>query len=308
MTFSSILVLTAFLVFALLTPSQSQAQQMYGLFMIVKGEVTFQNPNVQKEKAKVGSKVFEGATISTEKDSRAKIVMSDRNVFNLSPDSKLTIQKYENAGAGKKNVSMSLEEGKVRVNVEQKYNGNSEKFLLKTPTVTAGVRGTQFLAAYNSMTKVSQVVTFKGSVTMTSFAANGQPLSTVIVEKGQSSTAGANQPPETPKALPKDEIKELDRSSSSAGASEKKSEQASGSGEGIDSKDKNEKEEPKLTNTKDLDTDTAKEIKVINGEGVNSAPLQPPPYVPINVPVTPDTVKNPVQQKNTNTKVIIHVQ
>ncbi len=274
---------------SILYPSISKAQQMYGLFMIVKGDVTYKNPNSPSEKAKVGAKVFEGAMITTEKDSRAKIVMADRNVFNLSPESKLTIQKYENSD-GKKNVSMSLQEGKVRVNVEQKYDGAKEKFLLKTPTVVAGVRGTQFLAGYDSSSKTSQVTTFKGAVAMTSFSSNGQPISTVRVEKGQTSSAQLNRPPDAPKTVPAQELKDLDRATASSGT-EKKSDQANSGG-------------TKLASSKEVDTDMAKEIKPIAGETSKGevAILLPP------APPPPPPPPPPVPRQFLKTAVIINVQ
>lgn len=272
-----------------LLPFFSQAQQMYGLFMIVKGDVTFQNPNAQPEKAKVGAKVFEGASIKSEKDSRAKIVMSDRNVFNLSPESKLVIQKYD-ATPGKKAVSLNLEEGKVRVNVEQKYDGAKEKFLLKTPTVVAGVRGTQFLGSYASATKTSQITTFQGSVAMTSFNSAGQPLGGVRVEKGQTSSAAPNQAPQAPKFVPKQELKDLEKSTASTG-----SEQKSG----------DSKKEVKLgSGGQDTGGDLAKEIKVAAGDKTGgSSPVliyNPPPKPPIINPPPP-------RPPPPNTKITINV-
>lgn len=279
---------TAALSLALILPSLSIAQQqMYGLFMIVKGDVSFQNPNQPAQKAKVGAKVFEGATIKSEKDSRAKIVMADRNVFNISPETKLTIQKYD-ATPGKKAVSLTLDEGKVRVNVEQKYDGNKEKFLLKTPTVVAGVRGTQFLGSYSSATKVSQMTAFQGTVTMTSFNAAGQPLGTVRVEKGQTSSASFNQAPEAPKFVPKQELKNLEKSTASTG-----SESGTG-GNGT----------AKIGTGGAADADTAKEIKLPladkGGPGTDNPPPLPPkppepppkrPDIRVEVPVLPPNTK-----------------
>lgn len=275
---------------ALSLPQISNAQQMYGLFMIVKGDVTFQNPNSPAEKAKVGAKVFEGATIKSEKDSRAKIVMADRNVFNLSPESKLTIQKYD-ATAGKKNVSVNLDEGKVRVNVEQKYDGAKEKFLLKTPTVVAGVRGTQFLGSYSSASKTSQVTAFQGNVAMTSFNSAGQPLGTVRVGKGQTSTAGANQAPSAPQFVPKQELKNLEKSTAAAGSDQSSSGETKKIGSG---------------GNQDTGTENAKDIKVAATDKTGntntmivfvSPELPKPPPTPTVAPVLPP-----------NTKVTINVR
>lgn len=267
-------------------PHFSQAQQMYGLFMIVKGDVSFQNPNTPAQKAKVGAKVFEGAVIKSEKDSRAKIVMADRNVFNISPESKMTIQKYD-ATPGKKTVSLTLEEGKVRVNVEQKYDGNKEKFLLKTPTVVAGVRGTQFLGSYASATKTSQMTSFQGTVAMTSFNAAGQPLGSVRVEKGQASTANFNQAPQAPIFVPKQELRALDKATASTGADAN-----SGSGG-----------TRKIGTGGAADAESAKEIKVAQSDkgGPTAPPLRwDPPTGPVPHVYVPPTLPK-------NTKVTINV-
>lgn len=272
---------------ALFLPQISNAQQMYGLFMIVKGDVTFQNPNSPAEKAKVGAKVFEGAVIKSEKDSRAKIVMADRNVFNLSPDSKLTIQKYD-ATPGRKAVSVNLDEGKVRVNVEQKYDGTKEKFLLKTPTVVAGVRGTQFLGSYSSTNKTSQVTAFQGNVAMTSFNSAGQPLGTVRVGKGQTSSAGANQAPSAPQFVPKQELKNLEKSTTAAGNEQNSSGETKKIGAG---------------SNQDTGADNAKDIKVATTDKTGNTntmivfispelPKQPPapPVAPVLPPNTKVTI------------------
>lgn len=278
------------LVFLLAHFSQAE-QQMYGLFMIVKGDVTFQNPNSPVERAKVGAKVFEGASIKSTKNSRAKIVMADRNVFNLAPESRITIQKYDTT-PGKKNVSLNLYEGKVRVNVEQKYDGAKEKFLLKTPTVVAGVRGTQFLGSYHSTTKTSQITTFQGMVAMTSFSSARQPLGTVRVSKGQTSSADFNQAPQTPAFVPKQELKDLDKSTASAGA---------------EPTDSSSRETHKAGgNPQDTGIESVQEIKVSAAEKTGNTPSpivtfqgpQPLPKPPLPPPPPP------LPQ---NTKVTINV-
>ncbi|MEQ1724275.1 MAG: hypothetical protein ABL930_13980, partial [Pseudobdellovibrio sp.] len=67
-----------------------------GVFMVVKGKVKVENAKASIE-AKVGTKVQEGDTIITEKDSRAKIVMSDRNIINVSPSTTFKLDKYSNS-------------------------------------------------------------------------------------------------------------------------------------------------------------------------------------------------------------------
>ncbi|MES2802123.1 MAG: hypothetical protein V4654_06495, partial [Bdellovibrionota bacterium] len=76
--------------------SQAFAEEAYGLLMIVKGQVQVVKMKTQAVGAKVGSKVYPLDTIITGKDSRAKIVMSDRNIINVLPETKLRIDQYIN--------------------------------------------------------------------------------------------------------------------------------------------------------------------------------------------------------------------
>lgn len=207
----------------------AQAEKMYGVFMVVKGKVQIQNGAGKNTDAKVGTKIYEGESVVTVVDARAKIVMADRNVLNVSPETTLKIAKYEN-GKDSKNVELDLSKGKVRTNVEQTYDGEKSKFEIKTPTAVAGVRGTQFMMGFDG--KNTSVVTFKGSVTLATLGPNRQPAGApVTVNKGETSTVSSGKAPTAPKALPKEEMKKFEGEStvtvsggsSSTGASEQKS-------------------------------------------------------------------------------------
>lgn len=197
---------------ALGAPAAAWAQSLHGVFMVVKGDVQILKEGAAPEKAKVGSKIHPGQTVATGADSRAKIVMSDRNVVNVSPDTKLLIEKYENdPKKGTKDVEMKLIEGKVRNNVEQKYDGEKSKFIIKTPTAVAGVRGTQFMTSFSPRTGMTQIVTMKGAVSFSSLGKNGLPVGPpVMVNKGETASAAAGAPPEPPKPMPKEDLQKVD--------------------------------------------------------------------------------------------------
>ncbi len=209
------------------------AENQHGLFMVVKGDVKITSGSKAPFPVKVGSKVVVGDLITTGKDSRAKIVMADRNVINISPDSRMQIAKYANDAAnGTKNVEIKLDQGKIRNNVEQSYDGEKSKFILKTPTAVAGVRGTQFVTSFDSKTQKTQIVTMKGQVTFSSVL-NGRVVGTpVTVNKGESTTSSAGAPPEPPKAMPKNELKEIDKESTAANKTKSETVADNGKGDG----------------------------------------------------------------------------
>lgn len=185
--------------------------------MVIKGEVNFKSVNQEKLKAKVGDKVFPGDVVETGIESRAKIVMSDRNVINISPQTKLEIQKYENNGKDK-NVEMNLLQGKVRNNVEQKYDDDKNKFLVKTPTAVAGVRGTQFVTGYDPETKITSVVTLRGAVSLAPVTVTAGAAKPVIINKGETTNMAPGSNPEAPKPMPKEDLKKIDQESSVSAA------------------------------------------------------------------------------------------
>jgi hypothetical protein len=289
------------------------AEPMYGILMVVKGTVKVQTTSKQISNAKVGSKVQEGDSVITEADSRAKIVMSDRNVINLNPDTQIVIAKYENdAASGKKNVELNLLKGKVRNNVEQTYDGEKNKFLIKTPTAVAGVRGTQFLAGFNPQTQMTSIVTFKGSVSLASIGANGKMIgSPVMVKKGEMTQSAPNTAPEAPKILPKEDMKKMD-GDSTASMQNKETNTTSGDQKREVASDGAGTQEPAslapqaapMVDSKDMDTGMAKEIK-----DVRAPNLAPPTAVTGPTPppksATDSLVKGIVRDAAGKTKVIV---
>lgn len=202
-------------VVTLLLSAPTWAADVHGVLQVVKGDVQIKSAKDGKTaKAKVGSKIFPKDTIITGKDSRAKIVMVDNNVLNISPETKLEIQNYEYAPeAGKKDVLLNVLYGKVRSKVEQKYDGKTTNFQLKTPTAVAGVRGTDFMAGYAPSTNVSSVVTFEGSVAFGQPGPGGTILNPVAVTPGQMTEMAGNVAPPPPRPVPPAQLASMDSDS-----------------------------------------------------------------------------------------------
>lgn len=197
-----------FLGFSLMT---SQALAADGVFMVVKGNVTIESKG-KSSPAKVGLKVAQGDKIISAQDSRAKIVMSDKNVLNISPETTLVIEKYSN-NPSDKNVELKVEQGKVRATVEEKYDGEKSRFNIKTPSAVAGVRGTDFITSYSPSNRITRVVTFSGVVAVGQLGPRGAIVNPVFVRPGETTEAGPDKMPEPPKPVPQDEVTSLDQQS-----------------------------------------------------------------------------------------------
>lgn len=187
---------------------------VHGTMMVVKGDVKVTSAKTkQTTPGKVGTKVYPGDTITSGPDSRAKIIMSDKNVINVSPESRITIAKYENDGKNSRNVDLKVDYGKVRATVEQKYDGEKNKFNIRTPTAVAGVRGTDFLTGFNPKTQSTTIITFSGVVAVGKPGPGGQIVNPVMVKPGEATNVHRDQAPEPPKQAPREELQQMNMES-----------------------------------------------------------------------------------------------
>jgi hypothetical protein len=186
------------------------AKEMYGTFMIVKGDVTAEIDG-KKSSVKVGSKIYAGNTVTTGAVARAKILMSDRNVIHVSPSTSMKIAEYVNTG-DKKKVELELTQGKVRNQVLESYKGEN-KFIIKTPTAVAGVRGTDFFVNYSAKTRITEVVTLKGAVEFSALKNGVIEGNPVVVQQKQTSSSAPDKPIAAPTAVQPDDLKKMDQDS-----------------------------------------------------------------------------------------------
>lgn len=213
-----LILLTSFLL-----PSRLWAATAQGVFTVVKGKVEIHREGKAKAiKAKVGVKVFAQDKITADKNSRAKIVMNDENILNLSPDSQVVLEDYShNPQQGEKKVVLQLVYGKVRSTVKQKYDEEKNVYRVKTPSAVAGVRGTDFFVDYNRQNQQSQVVTFEGQVQVGSGIGNsGAILNPVLVNPGQTTIASVSAPPAPPVSISNLELQKLEQNSQAEVAQE----------------------------------------------------------------------------------------
>ena len=140
--------------------------------------------------------------------------MADKNVLNISPESKIVIETYtNNAKTGEKKVDLKVLEGKLRASVEQKYDDQKNTFQIRTPTAVAGVRGTDFITGFNVQTQVTSIITFSGVVAVGTPGPKGAIVNPVMVQPGQTTSVDAGKAPEAPKALPTKELQQINTNS-----------------------------------------------------------------------------------------------
>jgi len=120
--------------------------------------------------------------IRTGKEALCEITLADGSTVKISSSSVFRLDEQLYAGdSGKKKERFSLIFGRVRAKVQKLLTPDSV-FEIKSGTTLAGVRGTSFGIQYDGA--VAQVLTFEGSVTMSSVENTFEPL---VIEQGQMS-------------------------------------------------------------------------------------------------------------------------
>ena len=246
------------------------AARVYGVLKVVKGNVQVKSGKTGTSKqAKLGVKVYPTDTVITSKDSRAKIVMVDKNEINVSPDSQIIIQNYEfDPKENKKNVLLNVIYGKVRSKVNQKYDGKTSKFQVKTKSAVAGVRGTDFLASFSRQNNSTNIVTFEGRVSFGLPGANGTIINPVTVAVGQMATSVGGNIPTPPQPVPPGQLATMDKSSDA----EKAQAPSNNDERQPADKDKKEKDQKKDNQGKSgEEKENKKDAKEKNAEGDKKA-------------------------------------
>lgn len=274
--------------------STAEAQQACGTFLVVKGNVKIQRSGQTAKPAKLGAEVFAGDQIATGADGRGTIEMLDKSIMRVMTQSQVTIDACSQEGAAK-NVELQLKEGGVFNNVQKGYDGKKNKFLIKTPTAVAGVRGTQFLTSYDKISKVTEVVTREGRVSVTSFGAGAK---TVIVQQGQMSSVGADKVPDAPVSAPQDKMQnievEIQETAPAAGAAAPTVDAPAA--------ETVKKDQPKrIDDKRDQSPDTFESLP--DGSAVKAPPAAPTFRAP--PPPTKNLVNDAIRNKTDKTRVII---
>lgn len=90
----------------------------------------------------VGLKVFEGQTISSEKDGEVHLVTEDGGIIAVRPNTFFRVDEYKAEGNSTDKIFMSLLKGTVRSITGWVGKYNNSAYRITTPTATIGIRGT----------------------------------------------------------------------------------------------------------------------------------------------------------------------
>ncbi|MCC5814226.1 MAG: FecR domain-containing protein, partial [Leptospira sp.] len=118
-----------------------------------------ESKNAKWQTMKKGDNIKEGSIIRTGNGSRATILV-DGSEFKLAPKTEIELTSLP---IGKKDGEVNVISGFTWYNIIKQKGKN---FSAKTPTITAGVRGTSFSAMYDPKKKESKNCICEGSVSI----------------------------------------------------------------------------------------------------------------------------------------------
>lgn len=120
-----------------------EAIEGYITFFVGKVEITDNKKSINK--ASIKSKLLKGYKLKTYKNSAANVQIGSKVIIKLLADTELDFSEM----VSDNKTILKLNTGKTYSKIIKKLSRN-EKYKIKTPTVTASVRGTEFLTEYKN--------------------------------------------------------------------------------------------------------------------------------------------------------------
>jgi len=196
------LLATAFVLLLLVPTTMALAEPPAGTFIVVEGNVEVVRRD-QVHRAEIGAAVLVDDEIRTGTNGRARIVLRDNSVLNVAKATSLILDKqlFDPAG-GLFETLIEILEGKIRALVTEYYHRPGASYTIKTPTAVSGVRGTEFVVAYESSRAKTEVTGISGRVRVT--AAIDPDGQGVIVTAQETTTVAKGSYPTPPQQLEDD--------------------------------------------------------------------------------------------------------
>jgi hypothetical protein len=170
----------------------SWAAQVAGTIVQLSGPLLAKKADGAVRILSMRSEIESGDTLVTEKNTYAMVKFIDNSEITLKPSTTFKVDNFS-YDAGKPdgdNASFSLVKGGLRSVTGLLGKRNKEKFAMKTPSATIGIRGTTFIADWVDPSE--QAVAAREAYLMASTAALGDayPIQPLMLAQGPPSAPG----------------------------------------------------------------------------------------------------------------------
>ncbi len=121
-----------------------------GRVKVIKGSVSIVSADGKKSVIQKEASLRETDTIAAGADGSALVGFDGGNKMHVHPGTEVKVKEFKNPNeSASRKVLLNLIKGRIRNQVEQKYNGKTSYFKVETKAAVAGVRGTDFVIEQN---------------------------------------------------------------------------------------------------------------------------------------------------------------
>lgn len=126
--------------------NDDRAAKTVGRVKVIKGTVNIVNADGKATSVSKEGDVRETDTVVAGADGTAVVDFNGGNKMHVHSDTEVKVKEYKDAeDSTARKALLQLIKGKIRNQVEQKYNGKTTYFKIETRAAVAGVRGTDFV-------------------------------------------------------------------------------------------------------------------------------------------------------------------
>ena len=126
------------------TPADAGGRSPAGTVTLVEGDVRLLDAKQQARRPKVGDSIYEGEGVVTGADGEVHFDMLDGGYIGVRPGTKLNIVNFKAEGGADDSFLLNLLEGSFRAVTGWITGSSGRRAEVQTPTVTIGVRGTDY--------------------------------------------------------------------------------------------------------------------------------------------------------------------
>lgn len=154
-----------------------------------------------------GERIPRGATVATAEQSFVRLILRDNSTINVGPDSRMEMIDTPKGSASMLNVINGQIRAKVTKDVLKAGESREDKLRITTKTAAMGVRGTDFLVAFNKDNNITSLLTFEGKVAMAKLEDGARPEAALQTDKVVFVTEGTLSTVKTETTVPSEPVK-----------------------------------------------------------------------------------------------------
>jgi len=140
-----------------------------GKVKVIQGSVSIVHKDGQKVTVTKDTEIVEGDTVESAADGAAVVNFEGGNKVHVHNDTAVQVKEFKDPKMeASRKALLFLIKGKIRNQVEQKYNGKTTYYKVQTKSAIAGVRGTDFVVTEDEGAETKTTIeTLKGRVIFT---------------------------------------------------------------------------------------------------------------------------------------------